>query len=65
MEGGEIVSTLLPSYVKLCLDDCPKYEAHKVEIEKVPYLSAIGSFMYVVICTRLNINFIMGLVINR
>ena len=52
MEGGKIVSVPLASYLKLCQNDCPKLDADKAEIAKVPYLSAIGSLMYAMICTQ-------------
>ena len=40
MEGGKALSTPLPSYVKLSLNDSPKSDAEKVEMAKVPYSSA-------------------------
>ena len=53
MEGGKTISISLASYLKLCLNDCPKSDADKVEMVKVPYLSAaVGSLMYAMICTR-------------
>ena len=38
MERGKALSTPLPPYVKLCLNDCPKSDAEKVEMAKVPYI---------------------------
>ena len=40
MEEGKIVSVPLASYLKLCQNDCPKLDVEKVEMTKVPYLSA-------------------------
>ena len=49
MEGGKTVSVPLASYLKICQNDCPKSDAEKDEMAKVPYLSAIGSLMYAMI----------------
>ena len=62
MERGKALSTPLPPYVKLCLNDCPKTDAEKAEMAKVPYSSAVGSLMYAMICTRLDITFVVGVV---
>ena len=64
MEGGKTLSITLASYFKLCLNDCPKLDAEKAEIAKVPYSSAVGSLMYAMICTRPNIAYAVG-VVNR
>ena len=57
------MSILLASYLKLCLNDCPKLDADEAEMAKVPYLSAaVGSLMYAMICTRPNITYAMGVV---
>ena len=62
MEGGKTLSTPLPPYVKLCLNDCPKTDAKKAEMAKVPYSSVVGSLMYAMICTRPDIAFAVGVV---
>ena len=62
MEGGKTMSIPLASYVKLCLNDCPKSDANKAEMAKVPYSSVIGSLMYAMICTRPDIAYAMGVV---
>ena len=62
MEKGKALSAPLPSYVRLILNDCPKSDAKKVEMAKVPYSSTIGSIMYVMICTRPDIAYAVGLV---
>ena len=59
MEGGKALSTPLPSYVKLSLNDSPKSDAEKA---KVPYSSAVGSLMYAMICTRSDIAYAVGVV---
>ena len=52
MEAGKTVSIPLASYLKLCLNDCPKFDADTAEMAKVPYLSVVGGLMYAMICTR-------------
>ena len=37
MESGKALSAPLPPYVKLCLNDCPKSNAEKAKMAKVPY----------------------------
>ena len=56
------MSAPLPSYVKLSLGDYPKLDAKKTEMAKVPYSFAVGSLMYVMICTRPNIAYAVGVV---
>ena len=51
MERGKALSTPLPPYVKLCLNDCSRSNAEQDEMAKVPYSSTIGSLMYAMICT--------------
>ena len=42
----------------------PKTPDEQKQIAQVPYSSAVGSLMYVMMCTRLDISFAIGLV-NR
>ena len=62
MEEGKALTTPLPPYVKLSLDDCPKSDEQRAEMAKVPYSSAVGSLMYAMICTRPDIAFAVGVV---
>ena len=41
---------------------CPKTDLDKKQMERVPYASAIGSLMYVMMCTRPDICYAVGLV---
>jgi len=45
----------LPINFKLSSSMCPSSEGERMEMSRVPYASAVGSLMYVMICTRLNI----------
>jgi len=62
MVGGKTLSTPLPPYVKLSEQDCPKSDDEKAEMAKIPYASAVGSLMYVMIATRPDIAFAVGVV---
>ena len=54
--------TPLPSYVKLSKLDCPQSDEERAEMDKLPYTSAVGSLMYTMIATRLDIAFVVGVV---
>ena len=44
------------------LDTCPKTPQEKERIDRVLYTNDTGSLMYVMMCTRSDINFVVGLV---
>ena len=48
--------------ITFSLDDCLKISEEKVYMEKVPYASAMGSLMYAMLCTRLDICYVVGIV---
>ena len=62
MENAKVVSTPLPSHLKLTKDMCPKTQEEEDKMSKVPYASAIGSLMYAMVCTRPNIAHAVGVV---
>ena len=62
MDKGKALSCPLPSYVKLSKHDCPMCDEDKAEMNKLPYMSAVGSLMYAMIATCPNIAFAMGVV---
>ena len=62
MTKGKLVSTPLPSYTKLSKEDSPKSDFEKAEMAKVPYSLAMGSLMWAMIATRLDIAFALGVV---
>ena len=45
---------------KLSLKQCPNNDLERTEIQKIPYLSAIGSLMYAQVCTCPNMTFVVG-----
>ena len=55
----------IPHYLhmKLSLQDCPKLNDDKATMAKVPYSSTIGSLMYAMITTCLDIALVVGVVL--
>ena len=41
---------------------CPKTPKEKECMQEIPYASVVGSLMYVMLCTRLDICFVVGMV---
>ena len=50
---------MIPSQ-KLTLDQCPKTEEDKAQMENIPYIKAVGSLMYLATMTRPDIAFTVG-----
>ncbi|PKI46120.1 hypothetical protein CRG98_033515 [Punica granatum] len=61
MGNAKLVSSPLASHFKLSSKQCPS-EKEKEEMKKVPYSSAVGSLMYVMVCTRPDIAHSIGVV---
>ncbi|MCO5559646.1 hypothetical protein L7F22_013247 [Adiantum nelumboides] len=59
MERGKSSRTPLAPHLKLSRADCPKSDAKKDEMAKVPYASACGSLMYAMVATRPDIAFVV------
>ena len=55
MENVKVVSTHLPSHLKLTKGMFPKTKEEEDKMSKVPYASFVGILMYVMVCTRPNI----------
>ena len=62
MNEAKPVSTPLGSHFKLSKEQSLKTEEERDHMSKVQYASAIGSLMYVMVCTRPNIAHAMGVV---
>ncbi|RVW83738.1 Retrovirus-related Pol polyprotein from transposon TNT 1-94 [Vitis vinifera] len=43
------------------LDQCPKNDLEREQMKNIPYASTVGSLMYVQVCTRPDIAFIVGM----
>ena len=48
--------------VHLSQEMCPKTPSEIVEMRRIPYTLAVGSLMYVMLCTRLDICFVVDMV---
>jgi len=53
MNKAKMVSSLLATHFKLSTKQSPSTYEEKEDMERIPYASAIGSLMYVMVCTRL------------
>uniref|UniRef100_A0A803PR66 Retrovirus-related Pol polyprotein from transposon TNT 1-94 n=1 Tax=Cannabis sativa TaxID=3483 RepID=A0A803PR66_CANSA len=62
MGNSKAMSTLLSQHFKLSATWMMKDEAQKLEMSRVPYASVIGSLMYVMVCTRLDIAYALSMV---
>nr|KYP43328.1 Retrovirus-related Pol polyprotein from transposon TNT 1-94 [Cajanus cajan] len=62
MENAKAVSTPLATHFKLSVKQSPLNEAEKLDMERVPYASVVGSLMYAMVCTRPNIADVVGTV---
>ena len=60
MENAKAISTPLPSHLKLTKEMCPKTQEEEHKMSKLSYTSAIGSLMYAMVCTRLDIAHALG-----
>jgi Reverse transcriptase (RNA-dependent DNA polymerase) len=64
MEKIKVVSTPLATHFKLSAALSPKFDGERSCMEKVPYFSAVGSLMYLMVCTRPDIAQVVS-VINK
>ncbi|RDX98066.1 hypothetical protein CR513_19066, partial [Mucuna pruriens] len=57
---NKLEDTLIAKGDKFSLKQCPNNDLERNEMQKIPYASALGSLMYVQVCTRLDITFVVG-----
>ena len=62
MHYSKPVDTPVEKGLALNFDQCPKTDQEKEIMKDLPYVSAVGSLMYAMLCTRLDICFAVGLV---
>jgi hypothetical protein len=62
MQNGKPVSTPLANHFKLTKEMCPKTQEEVEYMSRVLYSSTIGSLMYTMVCTRLDIAHVAGVV---
>ena len=62
MHDCETLDTFVEKNLSLSFDMCPKTPNEKEQMSEVPYASVVGSLMYAMMCTRLDICYAVGLV---
>ena len=62
MENAKAINTPLLGHLKLTKEMCPKTQEEEDKMSTVPYASAIGSLMYAMVCTRLDISHVVGVI---
>ena len=62
MVKAKTVSCPLANHFKLSTMQSPSTDKEKEEMEKIQYASAVGSLMYVMVCTRPDITHVVGVV---
>jgi hypothetical protein len=60
MQECNLARVVIPLDVKLFVDQCSKTEEEENDMSHVPYASAIGSLMYAMVCTRVEIAHLVG-----
>ena len=62
MENARVINTPLPGHLKMTKEMCPKTQEEEDKMSKFPYALTIGSLMYAMVCTRLDIAHVVGVV---
>ena len=62
MQDAKPINTPLASHFKLSKEQSPKTTEDCESMKKTPYASAVGSLMYAMVCTRLDIAHAVGVV---
>eukprot|EP00253_Pinus_taeda_P029318 PITA_29318 len=60
-QDSKLVKVHIPVDVKLSTEQCPKTQEEEEDMSRVTYASAVGSLMYAMVCTRLDITHAMGI----
>ena len=62
MHDSKPVSTPIAPHFKLSTAQCSSSDEDVEYMSKISYSSAVGSLMYVMVCSRLNLSYAMSLV---
>eukprot|EP00253_Pinus_taeda_P008798 PITA_08798 len=60
MQDSKLVKVPIPVGVKLSAEQCLKTQEEEEDMSHVPYASAVSSLMYAMVCTRLDIAHVVG-----
>ena len=60
MQDSKPMKVPIPVGVMLSAEQCPKTQEEEEDMSHVPYASAVGSLMYAMVCTRLDIAHAVG-----
>ena len=60
MQDSKLVKVPIPVGVKLSVEQCPKTQEEEENMSRVPYESAVGSLIYLMVCTRPDIAHAVG-----
>ena len=62
MSDSKAVQTPLTTHFKISIDMSPKIDGERKSVERILYASAVGSLMYVMVCTRPDLAYSTNLV---
>ena len=62
MSNAKSVATPLADHFRLCSKMCPSTPEEKFEMDGIPYSSRVGSLMYAMVSTRLDLAHAVGVV---
>ena len=62
MADAKPVGSILPRNCKLFGRQSPKTKTKKAKMMKVPYASVVGSLMYAMVCTTVDIGYAVGVI---
>jgi len=60
MKDSKPVKVPIPVGGELFVEQCPKTQEEEEDMSHVPYASAVGSLMYVMVCSRPEIAHVVG-----
>ncbi|GKF27648.1 hypothetical protein Tco_0093990, partial [Tanacetum coccineum] len=62
VDNGKSVSVPLGAHFKVSLKDCPSNDCDVERMSKVLYANVVGSLMYLMVCTRPDIAYVVSIV---
>ena len=60
MQDSKLMKVPFPVGVKLYVEQCLKTQEKEEDMSHAPYASAVGSLLYAMVCTRLDISHAVG-----